>query len=141
MSKQIQEIIARGDARLVDAPVRHQIEVDRNFGLPTAIYGIMVGCYFAFLGLMAAAFGNPVLAIPMVMFAVAIIAGFGVPMIWTRLKENPSSPPTMGEFAAKGVMTGTGRLSPGDAAIQVMTLPVLVVVWGIIAAIIAVSVR
>ncbi len=141
MSKQIQEIIARGDARVVDAPVRHQIEVDRNFGLPNAIFGVMVGCYFAFLGLMAAAFGNPVLAIPMVIFAVSIIAGFGVPMIWTRLKDNPSSPPTLGEFAAKGVMTGTGRLAPNDAVIQVLTLPVLVVAWGIIAVIIAAMVR
>jgi hypothetical protein len=50
MSEQVHEIIARGDARIVEAPVRHQVEADRNFGLPTAVFGLMVGCYLGFLG-------------------------------------------------------------------------------------------
>jgi hypothetical protein len=86
-------------------------------------------------------FGNPVLAIPLVIFALAIIAGFGVPTLWTRLKDNPSAAPTMGEFARDGIMTNTGRLSASDAAIQILTLPVLVVVWGVVAFIIAALVR
>jgi hypothetical protein len=114
---------------------------DRNFGLPTAVFGVMVGCYLGFLGIMAVAFSSPMLAIPMVIFAVAIIAGFAVPTIWTRLRDNASAPATPGEFAAKGVMTNTGPLEPRDAIIQVLTLPVLVVVWGIIALVIAAIVR
>lgn len=141
MSEQIHEIIARGEARIVEAPVRHQVEADRNFGLPTAIFAAMVGCYLVFLGLMGTALASPTLAIPMVIFAVSIIAGFVVPAIWTRLKDNASSPATMGDFTAKGIMTNTGPLAARDAMIQVLTLPVLVVVWGVVAVVICAAVR
>jgi hypothetical protein len=141
MSMQVQDIIARGDARIVEAPVRHQVEVDRNFGLPPALFGVTVGCYLGFIAITALAFGNATLAIPMVIFAVSIIAGFAVPTIWTKLRDNPSAPATMGEFASKGIMTNTGPLAARDAAIQVLTLPVLVVVWGLVAVTIALLVR
>ena len=137
MSQQVQEIIARGDARIVDAPARHQVETDRNFGLPTALYGITVGGYLGFIAITGLAFANPVLAIPVVIFGFFIAAGFGIPAIWTRLKGNQSRPMTMGEFSQKGVMTHTGRLTARDATAQVLILPVLLVVWGITAALIA----
>lgn len=141
MSKQVHDIIQSGAARVVGAPVRHQVEADRNFGLPAAVYGAMVGCYLGFLAIAAVTFGNPTLAIPLVIFALAIVAGFGVPTLWTRLKDNPGAAPTTGEFARDGIMTNTGRLSASDAAIQILTLPVLVVVWGVVAFIIAALVR
>lgn len=141
MSKQVHDIIQSGAARIVEAPVEPGHVVDRSFGLPGAIYGAMVGCYLGFLAIAAVTFGNPALAIPLVIFAVAIVAGFGVPTLWTRLKDNPSAPPTSAEFARDGVMTNTGRLSARDAAIQILTLPVLVVVWGVVAFVIAALVR
>lgn len=141
MSIQVQDMIARGDARIVEAPVRHQVEVDRNFGLPSSFYGITVGCYLSFLAITAVAFASPILAIPMVIFAFSILAGFLVPTIWTRLKGNDSRPLSMDEFGRKGVMTLTGRLAPRDAAIQVLILPVLVVVWGLVAVTMAILVR
>jgi hypothetical protein len=141
MSKQIHDIIDSGAARIVKAPVRHQVEADRQFGLPAVIYGTMVGCYLGFLAIAAVTFGNATLAIPLVIFALAIVAGFGVPSLWVRLKDNPGSAPTMGEFAKAGIMTNTGRLSASEAAIQILTLPVLVVVWGVVAFVIAALVR
>lgn len=40
MSHIVHDLIARGEARVVDhpeaEPVRHQVDVERNFGLPTA---------------------------------------------------------------------------------------------------------
>lgn len=146
MSKQAHDIIARGDARVVDAPVndavtiaapRNQVEGDRNFEIPTALYGVTVGCYLAFIGIMAATFSNPVLIIPMVIFAMIIVAGFGIPAVWTRLRDNESKPMTTGAFQRAGIMTNTGRLAPRDAAIQVVILPVLVVLWACAIAIIA----
>ena len=140
MSKLVQDHIARGEARIVDAPAaakRSQVEGDRNFELPTALFATTAGCYLAFLGVMFAAFGNPVLVLPMILFAVSIIAGFGVPAIWVRLRDNVSKPLTGDQFARKGIMTNTGRLRPRDATIQVLILPVLVVLWGIAAAIVA----
>jgi len=141
MSHIVHDLIARGDARIVDhpevAPVRHQVEADRNFGLPTALYGATVAGYLGFLLVVGSAFANPVLAIPMAIFVVFIIAGFGVPAVWTRLAGNTSEPQTLGEFEQRGIMTNTGRLAAKDATIQVLILPALLVIWGLAVAVIA----
>lgn len=145
MSKQVHDIIARGEARVVEAPKvapRHQLEIDRNFELPTGLFAATVGLYLGFIAIMAAAFGNPVLVIPMAIFALFIVAAFGVPTIWVKLKSNAidankTSPMTMGKFQSAGIMTNTGRCAPRDAAVQVLILPVLIVLWGMAAAIIA----
>jgi hypothetical protein len=141
MSHIVHDIIARGDARIVDhpadAPVRHQVEADRNFGLPTALYGATIACYLGFLLIVGTAFATPVLAIPMAAIVLLVVAIFGVPAIWTRLKGNTSEPETLGEFEAHGIMTNTGRLTAGEASAQVLVLPVLLVLWGIAVAVIA----
>jgi hypothetical protein len=141
MSHIVHDLIARGDARVVDHPaettIRHQVEGDRNFGLPSALYSATVAGYLGFLLVVGSAFANPVLAIPMAIFVVFIIAGFGVPAVWTRLAGNTSEPQTMGEFEAKGIMTNTGRLTARDATIQVLILPALLVIWGLAIAVIA----
>ncbi|WP_296718341.1 hypothetical protein [Erythrobacter sp.] len=144
MSHIVHDIIARGDARIVElptaAPVRHQVEADRNFGLPTALYGVTVACYLGFLVIVGSAFANPALAIPMAVIVLLIVAFFAVPAMWTRLAGNTTKPQTLGEFEARGIMTNTGRLAPRDAAIQVLILPVLLVVWGLAVAVIAATV-
>ncbi|GMN02720.1 hypothetical protein [Erythrobacter sp. MTPC3] len=135
MSKQLYDHLVRGEARIVDAPAapvqpkRNQVEGDRNFELPTALYGITVGCYLGFIALMFAAFSAPAMIIPAVIFAVFVVAGFGVPAVWTRLAGNDSKAMTMGKFKNAGIMTYTGRLAPRDAAIQMLILPVLIVLW------------
>jgi ABC-type dipeptide/oligopeptide/nickel transport system permease subunit len=141
MSHIVHDLIARGDARVVDqpeaAPARHQVEGDRNFGLPSALYGATIACYLGFLVIVGSAFANPVLAIPMAIIVLLIVAAFGVPAVWTRLRDNASEPQTLGEFETRGIMTNTGRLAPRDATIQVLILPVLLVVWGLAIAVIA----
>jgi hypothetical protein len=140
MSHIVHDLLARGDARIVaqpEAAPRHQVETDRNFGLPTALYGATVGGYLGFLVIVGSAFANPALAIPMAIFVLFIIAGFGIPALWTRLAGNTSEPQTLGEFEARGIMTATGRLAARDATIQVLILPVLLVCWGLAVAVIA----
>lgn len=142
MSKQVQDIIARGEARIVDAPSLETSAFeapsrDRSFGLPSALYGWTVACYLGFIAVAATAFSSPMLAIPMVIFALFIVAGFGVPAIWTRLKGNDSKPLTSGQFERFGIVTHTGRLAPRDASVQVLLLPVLVLCWGLTAVTIA----
>jgi hypothetical protein len=142
MSHIVHDRIAAGDARIVaqpeaEAAVRDRHEVDRNFGLPKALYGATVACYLGFLAVVGTAFANPTLAIPMAIFVVFIVAGFGVPAIWTRLAGNTSEPQTLGEFEQRGIMTNTGRLSAREATIQMLILPVLLVVWGLTVAVIA----
>jgi ABC-type dipeptide/oligopeptide/nickel transport system permease subunit len=141
MSHIVHDLIARGEARIVEqpaaAPVRHQVEADRNFGLPTALYGATIACYLGFLVIVGMAFANPVLAIPLAIIVLLIAAAFGVPAIWTRLKGNVSEPETLGEFERRGIKTNTGRLTAGDAATRVLILPVLLVCWGLSVAVIA----
>ncbi|MEM7689719.1 MAG: hypothetical protein AAF291_11925 [Pseudomonadota bacterium] len=139
MSQLLHDQLATGKARLVAAPTaapRHQVEVDQNFELPPALFGATVACYLGFLGIMLASFAAPALAIPMAIFTVAIIAGFGVPTIWTRLAGNRTKPLSTGQFHNDGIMTATGRCAPRDAAIQMLILPVLIVGWGLAVALI-----
>lgn len=140
MSRTAHDIIARGDARVVEQPAARQDsvpEVDRSFGMPKALYGATVALYLGFVLVMGSAFAHPEMAIPVAIFAIFIIAGFGVPTIWARLAGNTSEPATLGEFGVKGIMTHTGRLAPRDAAVQMLILPVLLVVWGLTVAVIA----
>jgi hypothetical protein len=140
MSHIAHDIIARGEARIVEQPAAPQPnvpEVDRSFGMPKALYAATVALYLGFVLVMGAAFANPEMAIPVAIFAIFIIAGFGVPAIWARLAGNTSEPATFGEFGVKGIMTHTGRLAPRDATVQMLILPVLLVVWGLTVAVIA----
>ncbi len=148
MSKQIQDQITLGKARIVgapktteDAPVRHQVDVDRNFELPTALYATTVALYLGFIAIMFAGLSTPGLIIPMAIFAVFIVGMFGVPAIWARLKGNDTKPMTLGGFAKDGIMTHTGRLAPRDASIQMLILPVLILMWGCTVVTIAALVR
>ena len=88
MSHIVHDLLARGDARIVDlpseAPVRHQVEADRNFGLPTTFYGATVGCYLGFLLIVGSAFANPVLAIPMAIIVLLIFL-----IVTTTFKQQP----------------------------------------------------
>ncbi|MGB7373171.1 hypothetical protein [Pontixanthobacter sp.] len=117
-----------------DAP--HQ--VDRTFELPRWIYAITVGCYLAFVAIMAVGFSSPGLTIPMMIFTLFIVAGFGVPAIWTRLSPEPGAKAmNAGQFRRLGISTLTGRLSASEAATQILILPVLIVLWAVAVVIIA----
>lgn len=141
MSKLISTELLDQKARIVEAPARKPTEVDRTFELPRALYGATVACYLAFLGIMFAAFTTPGLIIPMAIFAFFIVAGFGIPTVWTRLSpETKSRALTLGGFRGQGVMTHTGRLAPRDAAIQMLILPVLIVLWALAVVTIAATV-
>lgn len=132
MAELLQNQLDKGNARIVEAPSANKAaEVDRSFGLPKELYFGTVAGYLGFLALMTLAFMNPVWIIPMVIFVGFIIAGFGVPAIFTQLKGNDSKAKTWGQFGHEGIMTNTGKLAPRDAAVQVLILPVLIVMWGI----------
>jgi hypothetical protein len=135
MSKHIDTVQLAKKATILTAPQAssdsaHQ--VDRSFEMPTALYGATVGLYLAFLGIMFAGFYSPGLIVPMAIFVVFVVGGFGVPSLWVRIKpETKQRAMTMGEFGQKGIMTNTGLLAPRDATIQMLILPVLIVIWGI----------
>ena len=113
-------------------------QVVRNFDLPTRLFAATVGLYFAFLGVMAVAFADPRLIVPMGIFYIYIIMAFGVPALWVRMKpDHADRPLSWSQFMREGVATHTGRLAGKDAAVQVLILPTLIFGWGVAMAVIA----
>jgi hypothetical protein len=55
------------------------------FDLPPVLHGLTVACYFGFLGIMAAAFGNREMILPFVIFFFFVGMGFAVPAQWARI--------------------------------------------------------
>ena len=105
---------------------------DRSFELPNSLYAATVGSYLAFLGVMAVGFQSRDMVLPMVVFVAYIAMLFGVPMLWARMKpDNDSRALGWAEFMRNGIDTWTGRTSGGEAALQVLILPVLVLFWGV----------
>lgn len=122
-------------ATVSDRPVL--TKVDRTFGLPSGLYVATVGLYLGFIGLMAALFANPELAIPLVIFAGFIAFAFGLAGFWTRMKpDHPAAPLSWGQFAHRGIQTLSGPLTAFEASAQVLVLPALILFWGLCIAVI-----
>ena len=122
-------------ATITDAPAL--TKVNRTFGLPTGLYAVTVGAYLAFITLMASMLLNPGLVIPLAICALSVVAGFSVPTVWARMKpDSDSRPLTFGQFQHRGIDTLTGHLTAGEASVQVLILPVLILAWGIACAVI-----
>lgn len=116
----------------------NQPPMDRTFELPAALYKAVVGLFLGFVAVMALGFGNPGLALPLVIFAFFIVAGFALPAIWTGLApDSGSRPKSWSRFAREGIMTASGHASARDATVQVVMLPVLVFAWGVTSVVIA----
>jgi hypothetical protein len=116
----------------VDQAARPETTTIRNFDLPTRLFAGTVGLYFAFLGVMAFAFADPRLIVPMGIFYIYIIMAFGVPALWVRMKpDHADRPLSWRSFMREGVDTHTGRLAGRDATVQVLLLPTLILGWGV----------
>ena len=141
MSKLLTRELIAEQAAIVEAPkARH--EVDRTFELSKELYAATVALYLGFLAVMAAGLAAPGLIIPMAIFAVFVIAGFGVPALWAKLApETASKQMSFAKFRQQGIRTLTGRLAARDAAIQMLILPVIIFFWGVTTITIAALVR
>ncbi len=141
MSKYLTREFVAEQATIVAAPKpRH--EVDRTFQLPIGLYTATVALYLGFLVVMATGFSTPGLIIPMAIFTIIIVAGFGVPAVWTRLSPiTESKQITFSRLQREGISTLTGRLSAKDASVQMLILPIIVFCWGVATVSIATLVR
>ena len=121
-----------------EVPTRRRTSVDRTFELPKSLYGVTVAMYLGFLAVMAMGFRSPEMIIPMAAFVISIVAGFGIPTIWSRLNPpTESKPKSWSRFSLEGIQTAYGRTSARDATVQVLILPVLIFIWGLIVVTIA----
>ena len=141
MSKHLTRELVAEQAAIVAAPKpRH--EVDRTFELPKGLYAATVALYLGFLAVMATGLSSPGLVIPMVIFTLFVVAGFGVPAIWARLAPAPRSRQmSFAQLRRDGIATLTGRISARDASVQMLILPVIIFCWGVTTVTIAALVR
>ncbi len=131
-----EKIAQQADIR-IEAP-RVTAPTDRTFELPTGLYVTTVALFLGFIGTLAVGFGNPEMVIPFAIFALFVVAFFGVPAIWTRLAPaTKSKPKTWSRFQQEGIMTAYGRTCARDATVQVLILPVLIFAWGLVCVTIA----
>lgn len=141
MSKHLTRELVAEQATIVAAP-KPLHEVDRTFQLPKGLYAGTVGLYLGFLVVMAVGFSTPGLIIPMAIFTIIIVAGFGVPAVWTRLSPiTESKQIVFSRLQREGISTLTGRLSAKDASVQMLILPIIVFCWGVATVSIATLVR
>ena len=113
-------------------------EADRSFTLPTSLYVATAGLYFAFLAIMALGFSSPGLIVPMGICAIFLIAFFGIATVFVRVDPAASSKiMRWSQLRGQGVKTLTGNLPMKDAVIQMLILPVLIVLWGLVVTMIA----
>lgn len=124
------EIVA--EQATIHVEPRHPVLVDRCFEMPKALYGATVALYLGFLAVLGVGLQSPGLLVPMAICTIIIVAGFGVPTIWTRLAQGGSQPLEFQQLMGQGIATHTGRLAGRDAVIQMMILPVLIFVWAMI---------
>ncbi len=126
----------------VAAHPRHQIDVDRNFELPTALYAGTVGLFLAYLGVMGFGFANPGLILPMTIFVLFVVAGFGVPALWAGMRpDHADRPLSWSRFMTEGIETAYGRCEGHEAATLVLLMPTVILLWGIATVTIAALVR
>ncbi|MBB3033186.1 hypothetical protein [Alteriqipengyuania lutimaris] len=113
-------------------------DVDRTFEMPTALYGATVALYLGFIAVLGIGLATPGLALPMAIFAIFIVGLFAAPALWLGLGRKPEAKAmSYGDLMRHGIMTHTGLLKGRDAAIQMMILPVLIMVWAMTVLVIA----
>ncbi len=137
MSKQIaRELVA--DVAVIHREICQPVVVDRSFELPKALYIATAALYFGFLVVMGVGLATPGLIVPLAICAIFFAMFFAVPAVWTRMNPaNPVATLSWQRFQRDGIATLTGRLRPREAAVQMLVLPVLVFLWGIVCVTIA----
>lgn len=142
MAERIARQLIADKAIVHETPVLLPALVDRNFELPTSLYIVMAGLFFAGAGVMAFGFSAPGMVVPTGIIAVFIAMFFAVPAQWVRMKPaNASRATSWSCFRQQGIVTPYGRSTAGAATVQVLILPVLILIWAVAVVTIAAVVR
>jgi hypothetical protein len=114
----------------VHARLNQPPSIDRSFELPRALYAATGALYFGFLAVMAVGFATPGLIVPLGICGVFLAAFFAVPVVFAKV-DKAAKPMEFERFRRAGIATSTGWLRPGEAAAQMLVLPVLIFLWAI----------
>lgn len=115
----------------VDATPLRRNRAEHVFDLHPALHVALFGGFFAYLGLMWAAFGEAQLAIPFAIFAIFLAGAFVVPAWWARVvPDQGGRTPSWNEFLGEGLVCETGRQSARGVMVQVLIMPAMLIGWG-----------
>ena len=134
MSNRIPAGQIEAQARIVAAPAPaaamplRRNRGERVFDIHPGVHLITAAAYFAFVGILAAAFTGPEMIVPTAIILIGVASLFVTPALWTRVvPDDGLRKQSWAEFMREGVECITGRLTGGQALAQILTLPVLVV--------------
>lgn len=114
----------------------------RHFDLPPLLHGATLGLFLIYLAVMGATFAGGRMPIVLAICAISVVGMFVVPALFQLMgPRHDDRPLSLSAFARDGIDCLTGRLSAGQASVQVLIMPVLILAWGIAIAIIATAVR
>ncbi|HEX8241288.1 MAG TPA: hypothetical protein VF574_16255 [Allosphingosinicella sp.] len=123
-----QPIVQFEDAVLHSAPPLRRDRGERVFDLHPAVHAMVIGAWMTFVGILCAAFMAPEMILPAGVVVISVVALFVTPALWARLvPDDGLGRQSWAEFLREGVECLTGRLTAGQALVQIMTLPVLLV--------------
>lgn len=111
-------------------PAARRNRADHVFDLPPALHIATFGAFFAYLGIMWAAFGEAELGIPFAIFAIFLAGAFVVPAWWARIAPPAGPTGTLADFMREGMTCATGHVTGGQAVTQVLIMPVMLLIWG-----------
>lgn len=116
--------VLREQADVVAAPqgLRRR-RTPRPFDLHPAVHAMVIGTWFAFVGILSATFMGPDLMIPAAIFVIGVAALFVTPGLWNRVAAQPGRRQSWSEFKADGVDCHTGHLTANEAMAQILILP------------------
>ena len=115
-------------ARIAAAPADLRTSYGaRPFDLHPAVHAVVIGAWFAFVGILCAAFMGPGLILPTAIFVIGVASLFVTPGLWARVAaDDGRRKQSWSEFCEDGVQTHTGRLTAGEAMAQILVLPGLI---------------
>lgn len=118
----------RERARIAAAPADFRTSYGaRPFDLHPAVHMMVIGAWFAFVGILCAAFMGPGLILPAAIFVVGVASLFVTPGLWARVAaDDGRRKQSWSEFREDGMDCHTGHLTAGEAMAQIMVLPGLI---------------
>ncbi|ODP37049.1 hypothetical protein [Sphingomonas turrisvirgatae] len=122
---------AFANAQPIAQPLRRN-RAEHVFDLhPMLHVGLFAG-FFAYLGLMWAAFGEKQLAIPFAIFAIFLAGAYIVPAWWAWVvPDEGGRKPEWAEFMHEGFACETGWQSAQGVMVQVLIMPAVLIGWGL----------
>ncbi|HEV2568794.1 hypothetical protein [Sphingomonas sp.] len=118
-------------AKSAALPLRRN-RAERVFDLHPALHVAMFAGFGLFLAILAAGLMSHELSLPMAICFVFLAAAFATPAAWARVAgQQEGRKQSWAEFMEEGVETATGRLGGGEAIVQVLILPALLVLWAL----------